>query len=323
MKRVAICGLGGMGMVHYRVYQDIPSVKIVAVADPRTEMAKEKIGEDDVKVYSDLETLLKNESVDIVDVCAPSYLHPELSIMAMEAGKDVLCEKPMAIDSKGTAKIMAAIERTGRSFMVAHVVRFMAAYRFLKSVVDSGELGKPVHFSLKRVSSIPDWNWENWMQDKSKSGGALIDLSVHDIDYIQYVFGEPKKISGVHYDYKNKTEYHSTNLVYEDGFTVSITGGWYKAKIPFQASYLAVFEKGYVSFEGGKCVRNGEVVNFADIDTERDAGVNVKGFDGYSDEIIYFVDCLEKGISPDMVTPVSSENAIKLVERIIEEDITL
>ena len=104
---------------------------------------------------------------------------------------------------------------------------------------------------------------------------------------------------------------------------ICITGGWYKAKIPFQASYLAVFENGYVSFEAGKCVKNGEAVNFADIDTEKDTGVNVKGFDGYSDEIIYFVDCLEKGITPDMVTPVSSENAIKLVERIVREDITL
>lgn len=323
MKRVAICGLGGMGMTHYRVYQDMPNVTIVAVADPRTEMAKEKIAKDAVKVYSDLQTLLKNEIVDIVDVCAPSYLHPELSIMAMEAGKDVLCEKPMAIDSKGTAKIMSAIERTGRSFMVAHVVRFMSAYRYLKKVVDDGELGKPVHFSMKRVSSIPDWNWENWMQDKSKSGGALIDLSVHDIDYIQYVFGEPVNISGAHHEYRDQTEYHCSDLVYENGFTASITGGWYKAKIPFRASYLAVFEKGYVSFEGGKCVKNGEAVNFADINTEKDTGVNVKGFDGYSDEIIYFVECLEKGISPDMVTPVSSENAIKLVERIIEEDITL
>ena len=323
MKRVAICGLGGMGTVHYRVYQGMPGVTVVAVADPRTEMARGKIGEDNVKVYSDLKTLLENESVDVVDVCAPSYLHVELSIMAMEAGKDVLCEKPMSIDSRGTAEIMAAIERTGRTFMVAHVVRFMSAYRYLKKVVDSGELGKPVHFDLERVSSIPDWNWENWMQDKSKSGGALIDLSVHDIDFIQYVFGEPAKISGAHYDYKNKTEYHSSELVYENGFTASITGGWYRAKIPFRASYLAVFEKGYVSFCQGKCIKNGEEVNFSDIDTEMDTGVNVKGFDGYSDEIIYFIDCLEKGIVPDMVTPVSSENAIKLVERIVKEDITL
>ncbi len=323
MKRVALCGIGGMGFVHYKAYKKIEGAEVVAVADPRTDMAKEKVGEDNVKVYADLAALLANEEIDMVDICTPSYLHAPLSIMAMEAGKDVICEKPMSVNSEGTAEIMAAIERTGRTFMVAHVVRFMAPYIYLKKVIDSGELGKPVHFQMKRISGVPRWSWENWMRDKKRSGGAIIDLSVHDIDYIQYVFGQPKEIKGVHFDDCNDTEYHSTDLIYEDGFVASIIGGWYNAEIPFDASFNAVFEKGNVVSYGGKVTQCGVEVNLNGADTEEDTGINIKGVDGYAEEIAYFVQCLESGAQPEMVTPVSSENAIKLAERIINEDYKL
>lgn len=316
MKKVALIGIGGMGFVHYNAYKKLDNAKIIAVADPRVEMAKEKVGNDDVKVYASIEELLANETPDVVDICTPSYMHKEHAIYAMEAGYDVLCEKPMSISSEDTALIIEASKKTGKRFMTAHVVRFMAPYVYLKSVIDSGELGRPVHIQMKRISAIPKWSWEDWMRDIKKSGGAPIDLSIHDIDFVQYALGEPESVSAVYKRMTDNNDYIVSELIY-DGFHVSITGGWYSADIPFNASYLATFEKGYVLSEGGKVINTGNEVSLEVGDTSENTGINLSGADGYADEIAYYISCLENGTPSDRVTPESSERSVKLVERIL------
>lgn len=316
MRRVGLVGIGGMGFVHYNAYKTLDNAKIVAVADPRVEMAKEKIGEDDVRVYASMEEMLRSEELDMVDICTPSYMHADMAIMAMESGLDVLCEKPMSLNSENTARMIEAHKRTGKAYMTAHVVRFMKPYMYLKSVIDSGELGKPVHIQMKRISGIPRWSWEDWMRDSNKSGGAAIDLSIHDIDFVQYVFGQPKEVSGTHMCMKDNNDYLESELIY-DGFSVSIIGGWYNAEIPFDASYMAIFENGFVKSEGGVVVKCNEKI---DLDLEKaksDTGINLSSVDGYAGEIAYFVNCLDAGVPSVMVTPESSEDSIKLAERIL------
>lgn len=316
MRRVGLVGIGGMGFVHYNAYKTLDNAKIVAVADPRVEMAKEKIGEDDVRVYASMEEMLRSEELDMVDICTPSYMHADMAIMAMESGLDVLCEKPMSLNSENTARMIEAHKRTGKAYMTAHVVRFMKPYMYLKSVIDSGELGKPVHIQMKRISGVPRWSWEDWMRDSNKSGGAAIDLSIHDIDFVQYVFGQPKEVSGTHMCMKDNNDYLESELIY-DGFSVSIIGGWYNAEIPFDASYMAIFENGFVKSEGGVVVKCNEKI---DLDLEKaksNTGINLSSVDGYAGEIAYFVNCLDAGVPSVMVTPESSEDSIKLAERIL------
>lgn len=316
MRRVGLVGIGGMGFVHYNAYKTLDNAKIVAVADPRVEMAKEKIGEDDVRVYASMEEMLRSEELDMVDICTPSYMHADMAIMAMESGLDVLCEKPMSLNSENTARMIEAHKRTGKAYMTAHVVRFMKPYMYLKSVIDSGELGKPVHIQMKRISGIPRWSWEDWMRDTNKSGGAAIDLSIHDIDFVQYVFGQPKEVSGTHMCMKDNNDYLESELIY-DGFSVSIIGGWYNAEIPFDASYMAIFENGFVKSEGGVVVKCNEKI---DLDLEKaksNTGINLSSVDGYAGEIAYFVNCLDAGVPSVMVTPESSQDSIKLAERIL------
>ena len=321
MKNVALIGIGGMGFVHYNAYKKIEGARVIAVADPRVDMAKGKIGEDDVKVYASIEELFANEKPDMVDICTPSYMHADLSIYAMEQGCDVICEKPMSVTEEDTARIIAAQEKTGKTFMVAHVVRFMAPYVYLKSIIDSGELGKPVHVHMKRISGVPRWSWEDWMRDPKKSGGAPIDLSIHDIDFAQYAFGAPKSVTGVYKPMVADDSYLVSNLIY-DGFSVNIIGAWYSADIGFNASYTAIFEKGTVISEGGKLLKNGQPVDLAvsDVGT-KDTGINISATDGYSEEIAYFVRCLEAGKKPEMVTPVSSQNSVKLAYEIMAKSV--
>ena len=313
--KVGLIGIGGMGNVHFNCYKKIDGMEI-AVADIRVDMAKEKINNESIPVYASYEEMIKAEKPDFVDICTPSYMHTDMAVKAMELGCHVLCEKPMSISSGEAQRMIEAKEKYGKLLMTAHVVRFMAPYVYLKSVVDSGELGKPVHIIMHRLSEAPKWSWENWMLDTAKSGGVTLDLSVHDIDFMQYVFGQPKSIEASYHDLKDNSNYVSSTFFY-DGFSVQTVGAWYNASVPFHAEYLAVFENGYVESKGGKVTNNGKEVSLTVGDTSENTGINLSGADGYADEIAYFMDCIKNNREPARVSPESSLTSVKLVEEIL------
>ena len=313
--KVGLIGIGGMGNVHFNCYKKIDGMEI-AVADIRVDMAKEKINNESIPVYASYEEMIKAEKPDFVDICTPSYMHTDMAVRAMELGCHVLCEKPMSISSAEAQRMIDAKEKYGKLLMTAHVVRFMAPYVYLKSVVDSGELGKPVHIIMHRLSEAPKWSWENWMLDTAKSGGVTLDLSVHDIDFMQYVFGQPKSIEASYHDLKDNSNYVSSTFFY-DGFSVQTVGAWYNASVPFHAEYLAVFENGYVESKGGTVTNNGKEVSLTIGDTSENTGINLSGADGYADEIAYFMDCIKKNREPARVSPESSLTSVKLVEEIL------
>ena len=312
--KVGLIGIGGMGNVHFNCYKKMAGIE-VAVADIRVDMAKEKVA-GYAPVYESYEEMIKVEKPDFVDICTPSYMHADMAVKAMELGCHVLCEKPMSISSDEAQRMIDAKEKYGKLLMTAHVVRFMAPYVYLKSVIDSGELGKPVHIIMHRLSEAPKWSWENWMLDTDKSGGVALDLSVHDIDFMQYVFGQPKSLKASYQDIKDNTNYVCSTFFY-DGFSVNTVGAWYNASIPFRAEYLAVFENGYVESKGGKVTKNGAEVSLEVGEASENTGINLSGADGYSDEIRYFIDCIKCGREPARVAPESSLTSVKLVEEIL------
>lgn len=314
--KVGLIGIGGMGFVHFNCYKKMQGVQI-AVADIRVDMAKEKIKDDTIPVYASYEEMIERENLDFVDICTPSYMHADMAVYALGKGLHVLCEKPMSINSSEAQRMIDAKEKSGKLLMIAHVVRFMSPYVYLKSVIDSCELGKPVHVIMHRLSEAPKWSWENWMLNTDKSGGVTLDLSIHDIDFMQYVFGEPKSIEASYHDLQDNSNYVSSTFSY-DGFSVQTVGGWFNAAIPFRAEYLAVFENGYVESKGGKIVKNGEEVTVTAGEVSEDTGINLSGADGYSDEITYFMDCIKCGREPMKVTPKSSMKSVALVEEILK-----
>ena len=315
--KVGLIGLGGMGFCHFNCYKKMDDVEIV-VCDIRVDMAREKIKDDSIRVYASYEEMIEREELDFIDVCTPSYMHADMTVYALERGKHVLCEKPMSVKSSDAKRMIEASERTGKLLMTAHVVRFMSPYVYLKSGIDSGELGKPVHIIMHRLSTTPKWSWENWMKDEKKSGHVALDLSIHDIDFAQYVFGAPKSISAVYQDMKDNSNYVATNMIY-DGFNVETVGGWYNAALPFHAEYTAIFENGYVESRGGKVVKNGEEVSLEVTETSENTGINLSGADGYSDEIRYFMDCIKNNREPERVSPESSLKSVELVEEILKK----
>lgn len=124
MLRVAIVGCGGMGGVHFDIYKRLADVEVVALVDIRIEKALEKAQGTSIRVYTDINEMLKQEKVDIVDLCTPSYLHKDLAITAMKNGCHVLCEKPMALSSQDALEMNRVSELNQVYYMTAHVIRF-------------------------------------------------------------------------------------------------------------------------------------------------------------------------------------------------------
>ena len=320
--KVALIGIGGMGYCHYLAYKDVEGAEVVAVCDVNVEMMREKVGNDGVRMYESYDELLKCEQVDYIDICTPTYLHAEQSIKAMEAGFHVLSEKPMALNNEETARIREVAKKTGKTYMVAHVVRFGDNYVYLKNVIDTNKYGKLIRLSMKRISSIPTWGYENWFQDINRSGLEGLDMSIHDIDFMQYCFGMPKEILSVNYDLKGLNNYIGATYVY-DGFSVSVEGGWYKAAMDFEVGFMAIFENGYVKLADGKLTDNGQAVSFENNTEAKELGINIKLNNGYAREIQYFTDCLKAGKAPEMVTPDSSADSIALVKATLNKAVQI
>lgn len=153
------------------------------------------------------------------------------------------------------------------------------------------------------------------MRDEARSGGVITDLSIHDIDYVQSVLGMPDSIVAFNTGIKNNNDYAQTEMLYGDAL-VSCEGCWYNADIPFHATYLAVFENGYVE-SGAKLIKNGKEVVAEEKPAEAEAvdlGINIGNDNGYYNEIQYFVDCINNGTKPDFVTPESSARTMTLVD---------
>ena len=315
--RVGLIGIGGMGGCHFYNYDQVENAEIVAVCDVREEVAKEKIGDRNINIYTDYNKMIKCEELDMIDICTPSFLHAEMAMKLLKKGYHVLCEKPMTLNAKDAKRVCAVAKAEDKNFMVAHVVRFMAPYMYLRNVIESCELGRLIRLDMKRISSIPTWSWEDWMRDETLSGGVVTDLSIHDFDFVQSIFGLPDQLKSYRYRMTHNNDTVVTEMIFNGDILVTCEGTWYNTNIPFDASFRAVFQNGYVELCKGKLIKNGEEVSFKKASAgQKDLGINVGNDNGYLAEIQYFVDCIQNGKKPELVTPESSAQSVVLADRI-------
>lgn len=312
--KVGLVGVGGMGGCHFQNYENVKDAELVAVCDVRDDVARKKVGDKNIRIYSSLEKMLKNEKLDMIDICTPSYLHKDMTLKLIN-DYHVLCEKPMTLNAKDAKKISDAARASKKNFMVAHVVRFMTPYEVLKKEIESKELGKLIRLDMKRISAMPRWSWNNWMMDEKLSGGVTTDLSIHDLDFVQSVLGMPDKIDAYRY-VKEENDTILTTMIYGETL-VTCEGTWYNYSVPFQAEFIAVFQNGCVKLDNGVLYVNGEEYKKAEPVTEEvDLGINVGNDDGYFKEIQYFVDCIVSGKQPGRVTPESSARSVLLADMV-------
>ena len=328
MKNVAVIGFGFMGITHSINILRIPGLKLKAIVDRNPDMIEKNLisglgnlatgsidpaSLSDVGRYEDLADCLKTEELDAVNICTHVDLHYDMAKKALQSDKHVFLEKPFCLDIKKAEELVALAYKRNKLLMIGHVVRFMSPYIKLKRWIDKGEFGKLKFLVLSRFCGIPRWG--QWKEDdvRKRSGGALFDLVIHDIDFANYILGMPDNIesSWLPGDYSNH-DYISALWHYRgSGVRVRIEGGFtFHAAFPFQASYMAQFENAsilYTTFRG-------DVIHIADNDKVAEIPANDEG-DGYFNEIAYFAGCIENSTRPDMCPPESSLQAIKLCYR--------
>jgi UDP-N-acetylglucosamine 3-dehydrogenase len=187
---VAILGYGYMGSMHFDALKLVEEAPVVGVWGRNPASAKEFAKERSIKAYDSLEQVLRDDEVEIIDVCTPSDSHADFSIRGLEAGKHVLVEKPMALSLREADRMIDAVERTELKLMVAHVLRFFPDYMKMKEMVDAGAIGEIAVARAFRGGPLPPWTMSRF-GDVKRSGGAVLDLSIHDVDFLIWSFDEP------------------------------------------------------------------------------------------------------------------------------------
>ena len=196
MLKVGIIGNGGIAHCHADGYKELTDrVQIVACCDINEEKAKSFSAEYDIpRYYTNCEDMLKNEQLDLVSVCTWNSAHAPCTIAALNAGCDVICEKPMAMNAKEAGEMKAAADKNGKLLMIGFVRRHGFDARDAKALIEKGDLGEVYYAKATylRRCGCPG----GWFGDKRFSGGGpLIDLGVHVIDLTRYVMGCPKPVT--------------------------------------------------------------------------------------------------------------------------------
>ncbi|TMV49910.1 Gfo/Idh/MocA family oxidoreductase [Paenibacillus mesophilus] len=196
--RFGIIGAGNIGKVHVKTISQLPDeAETVAITDVHLPLAEERATENGIAtVYRTAEELLADPNIQVAVIGVPNKYHAPLAIQALEAGKHVILEKPMAIDLEAAKAIVRAQRKAGRFVMIPHQMRWEAAAQRLKQTVESGELGRIYYAKtgLFRRKGIPGWG--TWFTRKELAGGGpLIDIGVHMLDLALYLMGDPKPAS--------------------------------------------------------------------------------------------------------------------------------
>lgn len=319
MIKVGLIGLGSIGHVHLDVYAQLERegfpIKLVAIFDTDAQKFMGKKQESNVadlnrtydlskiNTYTDSE-LFYQEEMDMVDITLPTYLHDAYTIRSLNKGLHVLCEKPIALESDSGAAMVEAAAATGKKLMIAHCLRFWPEYEYLKSVVDSAAYGKVKSATFFRGGGAPTWSYENWMLQVDKSGGALVDLHIHDVDMINFLFGKPESVSALcseHYDIVSAHFRYPDGKIIHAEADLSLPG-----EVGFAMTYRVHMDTATLVYEDGRLT-----VYPADEPSwvyEHDGNL------GYYREIKYFAERLMNDEKILTSTPEDSLLALQIVE---------
>jgi len=187
--RVGLIGCGNIGINgHLPAYVQMAEAELVAVCDVRPERAEQAAAACGATPYGDYRHLLDRADIDAVDLCVPTEEHAHLAIAALDAGKHVLCEKPIARTLAEADAMIAAAARAGRTLMIGHVRRFDHRYAEIKALLDAGQVGEPVFVRRAERQRLP-FPAEAWYWQRERGGGVILDIGVHGTDLLRWYFG--------------------------------------------------------------------------------------------------------------------------------------
>jgi predicted dehydrogenase len=270
MVGIGIVGIGFMGMIHYLAAAKLAGGRVVALCSRDSS----KLAGDWTSIqgnfgprgttmdlsgqakYTDVSGLLQDANVHLVDLCVPNDQHASLAIRALEAGKHVLVEKPIALSVADADAMLAAARANGKRLMVAHVLPFFPEFAYALAAVKSGRYGKLQAAHFTRVISKPDWSIG--IADADRSGGPAIDLHIHDTHFVGLLCGVPRAVHSRGVVEGSAVVHLTTQYLYDDpNVAVSAVSGALSQKgRPFTHGFEVYLERATLAFEfatfGGK-----------------------------------------------------------------------
>lgn len=254
MTKVGVIGYGTMGQLHSSILKKLPGAELAAVADldeGRRAKAQQDLG---VKVYVDGSELIKDAEVELVVIATPTDEHAKLLEQAVLADKHVFCEKPLVRTAAECDRVSRLAQKTTKKIGVGHVVRFSPEYVAAKQSLDAGRIGRPAVVRTFRGGSAFPIGWQDWYADYNRSGGVILDLTIHDIDYLRWLFGDVVRVYAKTTRGKTdeRMEHALIVLRFENGVIAHVEGSWTNYPGQFYTSLEISGTKGMITFDSRK-----------------------------------------------------------------------
>jgi len=323
--KVGVIGLGSMGSTHLDIYSQISEVEVVAVADPKKNrldgsskaegnisgQAQGSVVGFEAKKYLDGMDLIDDPDIELVDICVGTDLHFVFVEAALAKGKHVLVEKPLARTYDEAKKIVELALNSSTNIMSAMCLRYWPAWVWLKKVIDNKQYGRCLSLTCKRQTSHPPGTFYS---NDDECGGALLDLHVHDTDFINYCFGMPKAVFSQGYKGPSGGIDHvATHYIYDQSQNaplVTAEGTWTMQEgYGFNMSYTANFEKATACY----LLDDEETLTLFRSSYEPEIIKLDEGM-GYEFEIRSFVDEILRGEKSDMTLLNQAAKSIAIIE---------
>ena len=329
MLKTALIGVGGMGRGHLSNLIKLTDqcnsgvndiIKLVAICDIEPEKLKDEkidfnlkgVGDDEMDysrfhAYTDMDELIKNEDIDLAVLALPTYLHCEASVKFLNAGINVFCEKPMALNEEQCRMMIDAADKNGKKLMIGQCLRFWGEYEVLKKYSETKELGDLLSASFFRGGGgIPDWSYKGWLKKRECGGGCLHDQHVHDVDMVQYLFGMPKAVSSMGRVIFEGSGHDcvSTNYIFDSDAVANASDDWWYPGSDFQMTFRATFQNGSIALANGKLTVRDASGNDIDVDYDRR--------NAYYKELVYFAGVINGEYENTINPPSDSLNTVRI-----------
>jgi predicted dehydrogenase len=316
MIRVVVVGLGTMGLTHINGFARMKDVELAGVVDTNQILAKE-IGEKyDTQGFTDLQeaSAALEGGIDVVSICLPTHMHVKMVKKAADIGAHVICEKPLARSLNDAREIIEYCHEKNVRLFVGHVVRFFPEYVKVKELLEQGKIGKVGVVRTSRGGAFPRAS-EDWYANYDISGGLILDMIIHDFDFLRWCFGEvehvyAKSIAGVKGRNELHKDYALVTLRFKNGVIAHVEGTW--AHQRFSTSFEFAGKDGIITYNSEK--EKPVITEIAAETGGKNPGVSVPEspllLSPYDRELQHFISCIKTGEEPI----VSSEDAFKAVE---------
>ncbi len=309
--RVAVAGAGFMGTTHAQRWAALPEVRVVGVYSRTAARAEALARPSGAVATDDIQSLLAMPA-DVVDICLPTDRHADVAVAAFAARRHVVCEKPIALDPADGERMAAEARRADRLLLVAHVVRFWPEYARLREMVLGGAIGRPTSAAAERLQEGPGWVGDGWGA-RAAGGGPVVDLQIHDHDFLASLFGVPRLVQAVGGD-----RHVFTTYVFDGGAVATAEAASDMPRgYPFTSTLRVRGDEGvleYVFRAGG--VRPDEAGGLSALTLHPDAGapapIAVPPGDAYTLQLAHFADCLRRGEPSGVVSPASAIRALRI-----------